>query len=97
MFEHPIVAVACFVVSVVVGIFVEKKFMVMIDAEYCRDKYMQMASDAVAAKIKRIEDFAMTLAWKLGVGIGVVLSIVFFVTGIFELSFESGIFLGLLF
>jgi len=97
MFEHPIVVVACFVVSVVVGIFVEKKFMVMIDAEYCRDKYMQMASDAVAAKIKRIEDFAMGLAWKLGVGIGVVLSIVFFVTGIFELSFESGIFLGLLF
>ena len=96
MLEHILAIIIGSVISVGLGIVVEKFVMKMIDAEFCRDKYVALANGIIQAKIKRIEDYAFSLAWKLGIGIGCGVSILFFYLGIFKLNFKS-IILGLFF
>ncbi len=82
--DNLIVIIISFVVSVGIGIVIQVFTMKMIDAEYCRNKFVSLANSEIETKIKRLEDLATSLALKIGAGLGLCVSILFFSIGIFK-------------
>ncbi len=88
MFEHPIAILISFLLSVGIGITLEILYMKMIDAEYCRKEFMEMASDEIESKIAKLVKFVVKYGSIAGAVLGFCVSILFFILGIFEFHFN---------
>ncbi|MBP5174861.1 MAG: SH3 domain-containing protein [Treponema sp.] len=88
MLEHPVAMIVSFVIFVVIGIVIEKIYLGMIDAEYCRKEFMEMASDEIESKIAKLVKFVVKYGSIAGAVLGFCVSILFFILGIFEFHFN---------
>ena len=80
--------IVSFVIFVVIGIVIEKIYLGMIDAEYCRKEFMEMASDEIESKIAKLVKFVVKYGSIAGAVLGFCVSILFFILGIFEFHFN---------
>lgn len=91
MFDYLVPIIISFVVCVAIGIVIEKFVLKMIDSEYCRNSFVSMSNSAIEAKIKKLEDRAFSISWRIGALIGCGISILFFSLKIFKWNFGEGL------
>lgn len=86
MTEYIVPIIISFVVLVIIGIVIQKFALSMIDTEYCRRNYLSMANSVIEEKIKKIEERAFKVSWKIGGIIGCGISVLFFILKIFKFN-----------
>ncbi|MEE3313480.1 MAG: SH3 domain-containing protein [Treponema sp.] len=84
MLEHPVAMIVSFVIFIVIGIVIEKIYLGMIDAEYCRKEFMEMASEEIDNRISVLVEHAVKYGAIVGAVLGFCVAILFFIVGIFE-------------
>ena len=84
MLEHPVALIVSFIIFFVIGIVIEKIYLGMIDAEYCRKEFMEMASEEIDNRISALVEYAVKYGAIVGAVLGFCVAILFFIVGIFE-------------